>query len=58
MVSPRQELILRKVIELYAATGTPIGSKALAADGALGFGASTIRHELGRWLPTLVPPSA
>jgi heat-inducible transcriptional repressor len=46
MVSPRQELILRKVIELYAATGTPIGSKALAADGALGFGASTIRHEL------------
>jgi heat-inducible transcriptional repressor len=46
MVSPRQELILRKVVELYTATGTPIGSKALAADGTLGYGASTIRHEL------------
>ena len=46
MVSPRQEMILRKVIELYATTGTPVGSKALAADGVLGYGASTIRHEL------------
>ncbi len=46
MVSPRQEMVLRKVIELYATTGTPVGSKALAADGVLGYGASTIRHEL------------
>jgi len=46
MVSPRQELILRKVIELYTASGAPVGSKALAADGTLGYGASTIRHEL------------
>lgn len=46
MVSPRQELILRKLIELHAATGLPVGSKALAADPALAYGASTVRHEL------------
>jgi heat-inducible transcriptional repressor len=46
MVSPRQELILRKLVELYADTGVPVGSKALAADTSLGFGSSTIRNEL------------
>jgi heat-inducible transcriptional repressor len=44
--TPRQELILRKVVELYTATGLPVGSKALAADPELDCGPSTIRNEL------------
>jgi heat-inducible transcriptional repressor len=44
--TPRQELILRKVVEGHVATGQPVGSKLLAADGELGLGASTIRNEL------------
>jgi heat-inducible transcriptional repressor len=46
VLSPRQELILRKVVEAYTATGVPVGSKALSADPELGAGPSTIRHEL------------
>jgi heat-inducible transcriptional repressor len=46
VLSPRQELVLRKVIDAYLATGQPVGSKTLAADADLGFGPSTIRHEL------------
>ena len=46
MLSPRQELILRKVVEAYTATGVPVGSKALAADPEIEAGPSTIRHEL------------
>jgi heat-inducible transcriptional repressor len=46
MLTPRQELILRKVVEAYAEAGQPVGSKALAADSELGFGSSTIRYEL------------
>ena len=46
MLSPRQELILRKVVEAYTATGVPVGSKALAADPEVAAGPSTIRHEL------------
>ena len=46
MLSPRQELILRKVVEAYTATGLPVGSKALAADAEVAAGPSTIRHEL------------
>ncbi len=46
MLRPRQELILRKVVDAHAATGQPVGSKALAADPDLGFGPSTIRNEL------------
>jgi heat-inducible transcriptional repressor len=46
MVSPRQEMILRKLVELHADSGLPVGSKALAADATLGYGPSTIRHEL------------
>jgi heat-inducible transcriptional repressor len=44
--TPRQELILRKVVEGYLASGTPVGSKTLAADPELGYGPSTIRNEL------------
>jgi heat-inducible transcriptional repressor len=46
VLSPRQELILRKVVEAYAATGLPVGSKTLAADPELERGPSTIRNEL------------
>lgn len=46
MLTPRQELILRKVVEGYLAHGMPVGSKALATDGELRWGASTIRNEL------------
>ena len=46
MLTPRQELILKKVVELYTATGQPVGSKTLAADPALEYGPSTIRNEL------------
>ena len=46
MLSPRQELILRKVVETYTATGIPVGSKALAVDPEIGAGPSTIRNEL------------
>jgi heat-inducible transcriptional repressor len=46
LLSPRQELLLRKVIEAYTETGLPVGSKTLAADPEIGAGPSTIRNEL------------
>jgi heat-inducible transcriptional repressor len=46
VITPRQELILRKVVEAYTATGQPVGSKTLASDPDLEFGPSTIRNEL------------
>jgi heat-inducible transcriptional repressor len=46
VLTPRQELILRKVVEAYTATGQPVGSKTLAADADLDCGASTIRNDL------------
>jgi heat-inducible transcriptional repressor len=45
-VSPRQEVLLRKVVEGYLDTGLPVGSKTLAADPELDCGPSTIRNEL------------
>ena len=44
MLSERQELVLRKVVEEYLALGAPVGSKALSA--GFEWGPSTIRHEL------------
>jgi heat-inducible transcriptional repressor len=44
MLSPRQELILRKVVDGYLAGGLPVGSKVLAAD--VEWGPSTVRNEL------------
>jgi heat-inducible transcriptional repressor len=44
MLSDRQELVLRKVVEEYLEAGAPVGSKALSAD--VEWGPSTIRHEL------------
>ncbi len=46
MLTPRQELILRKVVDAHAVTGQPVSSRALASDPALAFGPSTIRNEL------------
>jgi heat-inducible transcriptional repressor len=46
VITPRQELILRKVVQAYNETGLPVGSKTLAGDPELEFGPSTIRNEL------------
>ena len=46
MLTPRQELILRKVVVAFQATEQPIASKALAADPELDAGPSTVRNEL------------
>jgi heat-inducible transcriptional repressor len=44
VLTDRQELVLRKVVEEYLEGGAPVGSKSLAAD--VRWGPSTIRHEL------------
>jgi heat-inducible transcriptional repressor len=44
MLTDRQELVLRRLVEDYLADGAPVGSKALSS--ALEWGPSTIRHEL------------
>jgi len=46
VLTPRQELLLRKVVDWFAATGQPVGSKALAADVDVTCGPSTVRNEL------------
>jgi heat-inducible transcriptional repressor len=44
VLSGRQELVLRRVVEEYLDDGTPVGSKALSTH--VQWGPSTIRHEL------------
>lgn len=46
MLTPRQELILYRVVERYLESGQPVASKALAADPSLDCAASTVRNEL------------
>ena len=46
MLTPRQELLLGKVVDEFNATGQPVGSKALAADPDVNCGPSTVRNEL------------
>ncbi|MCB0863084.1 MAG: heat-inducible transcription repressor HrcA [Solirubrobacterales bacterium] len=46
MLSERQELILGLVVDAYRETGRPVGSKAIAGDSRLQWGASTVRAEL------------
>jgi heat-inducible transcriptional repressor len=46
MLSERQELILRRVIEGHVDGGQPVGSKALAEATDIPWGSSTVRHEL------------
>jgi heat-inducible transcriptional repressor len=48
VLTPRQELILSKVVEAHTATGLPVGSKALSADPDITAGPSTIRNELSQ----------
>ena len=48
VLTPRQELILRKVVLAYQATVQPVGSRTLAADPELQAGPSTVRHELAQ----------
>ena len=48
-LTPRQQLVLRKVVSTFQATAQPVGSKSLATDDELGAGPSTIRNELA-WL--------
>jgi heat-inducible transcriptional repressor len=43
---PRQELILRVVVEEYIATGQPVGSKHIAGREGIDFAPSTVRYEL------------
>jgi heat-inducible transcriptional repressor len=46
VLSPRQELLLGKVVDGFAASGQPVGSKALAGDPDVACAPSTIRNEL------------
>ena len=46
VLTERQELILRRVVETHQETAQPVGSKTLANDPAIDFGPSTIRNEL------------
>jgi heat-inducible transcriptional repressor len=48
MITERQELILSKVVQGYLASGTPVGSKALASDLEITWGPSTVRSELAQ----------
>lgn len=48
-LTPRQQLVLRKVVRTFQSTSLPVGSKSLAIDEEIGAGPSTIRNELA-WL--------
>ncbi|MGH2905604.1 MAG: heat-inducible transcriptional repressor HrcA [Solirubrobacterales bacterium] len=45
MLTPRQEQILRIVVEAYTNSGTPVGSRAIADRGDVAWAASTVRNE-------------
>ncbi len=46
VLTPRQELILCKVVEDYLQSGQPVASKTIAAEEGLDCGPSTVRNEL------------
>ena len=46
MLSERQELILKLVVDAYLASGKPVASKPIAERKQVGWGASTVRAEL------------
>lgn len=45
MLTGRQEVVLRLVVEGYVDSGDPVGSQAIAARGDVDFSSSTIRNE-------------
>lgn len=45
MLTPRQEQILRIVVEAYTASGSPVGSRAIADRTDVSWAASTVRNE-------------
>ena len=47
-VTPRQSIILRKVVEGHVEAGEPVGSKWLAAQDDIPWGPSTVRSEFAR----------
>lgn len=47
-LKPRQELILRTVVEEHISSGVPVGSKNIAGREGLDFASSTVRYELAR----------
>ena len=47
-LTPRQEEVLRAVVERHIASGQPVGSKHIAGEGGLDWASSTIRYELHR----------
>ncbi len=47
-LSPRQEAILRMVVERHISSGIPIGSKHIAGQLGMDFASSTVRSELAR----------
>jgi heat-inducible transcriptional repressor len=46
MLSPRQELILKSVVDAYLASAKPVGSKEVAEKPEVEWGSSTVRAEL------------
>jgi heat-inducible transcriptional repressor len=46
MLSVRQEMILRRVVDAYLESGRPVGSKAIADEADMEWGPSTVRAEL------------
>lgn len=46
MLTPRQEQLLRKVVDSHSVSGLPVGSRVLAAEPDVDCGPSTIRNEL------------
>lgn len=46
MLSNRQKLILKAIIEIYVETGTPIGSKVLTSWPYLDYSSATIRYDM------------
>lgn len=47
-LTPRQEEVLRAVVERHIASGQPVGSRHIAGGGGLAWASSTIRYELHR----------
>jgi heat-inducible transcriptional repressor len=45
-LTPRQQEILRRVVQEYVTTGIPVGSKSLVQRSSLSVSASTVRNEL------------